>query len=168
MKIFYFLVVLTLLNINLLAEEPYVYTDDKGVKHITMDSEENIDKFEEGENFDKKSNLQKFQLQEALKKAAEETLKNGKQFFVLVNSGTNNLYGFPITNHKDLKDFCFVDQGNSLNDTDFYEGNSKQKGKCSIWYGDGVRISILPIEKKPTDLIFAWDAKQVLTELYKN
>lgn len=162
MKNIYFLVVLTLLNINLFAEDPYVYTDEKGVKHITVDSEENIDKFEEGKIYNKYSNLQKFQLQEALKKAAEETLKNGKQFFVLVNSGTNNLYGFPITNHKDLKSYCFATHGNPFHDTDF------AGKKCDIWYGHGIRISILPIEKKPEDLIFAWDAKQVLTELYKN
>lgn len=165
MKNVYFLVVLIFLNVNLFAEEPYVYTDDKGVKHITVDSEENIDKFEEGTTFLEKSNLQKFQLQDALKKAVQETLTNGKNYFVLVNSGTNNLYGFPITNYKDLRDYCFAYHGNKLNDTDFQVKNNIKKGKCDIWYKDGVRISILPIEKKPTDLIFAWDAKQVLTEL---
>lgn len=163
MKIFYVLVVLILSIVNLYAEDPYVYTDDKGVKHITVDSEENTDSFEKGgTSFKKKSNLQKFQLQDALKKAAQETLTSGKKYFVLVNSGTNNLYGFPVTNYKDLRDYCFAYHGNSLNGTDFYDNKN---GKCSIWYGDGIRISILPIEKKPTDLIFAWDAKQVLTEL---
>lgn len=159
------LIGIVLMQFNLFAEEPYVYTDDKGVKHITMDSEENIDKFEEGKTFLEKSNLQKFQLQEALKKAAEETLANGKDFFVLVNSGTDNLYGFPVTSYQNLKNYCFAYHGNKFNDTDFQTRNKNQKGKCDIWYGDGIRISILPIDKKSTDLIFAWDAKKVLEEL---
>lgn len=108
--------------------------------------------------FDKQTNyISNYQMYEQIKRVSEETLAKDKKFFALIDNGTNNLNGFPITDFKSLQNYCFP-----YNDEKTYFLDQGAYSKCSIAGSKGLNFVMFK-EKIPG--IYLWDAEATLKDL---
>ncbi|HQS67367.1 MAG TPA: hypothetical protein PLM93_09320 [Sulfuricurvum sp.] len=96
-----------------------------------------------------------YEFHEVLKRAAEETLFTGNQYFAVINDGTNNMEGFPFTTYKGVMDYCHT------------PGLQKVRGHCSIFatrVDSGTTLKIVMFKETSTEIPL-WNAKETLAEL---
>lgn len=104
--------------------------------------------------------LSELSLYDAIKKASEYSLSQGYTNFAILNGGINNLQGFPITNYKDIREYCF---GYKM-DSRFYGSESYEKCEGISKKGRTiVKLKIIPLNQ--SEDVFSWNAKEVLDEL---
>lgn len=104
--------------------------------------------------------LSELSLYDGIKKAAEYSLSQGYTHFALLNSGINNLNGFPITNYEDLRAYCFAYKASSS----FYGSESYEKCEGISKKGRTVvKLKVIPLNE--SEDVFSWNAKEVLAEL---
>lgn len=101
---------------------------------------------------------EKFDLSETLKRASEEVIFSGNKYFALINNGTNNLNGFPLTKYSDLVAYCYPYQEKKANFVDQVKGD-----KCSINTETNLKIVMF---KDQIPGLYLWDANQTLKDLY--
>lgn len=95
---------------------------------------------------------------EAVKKAAEETLKSDKKYFAVLNLGIDNSNGFPLNTYQEVFNYCYA---SADKEASFH----KLKGIChGIVDGEGVSLKIAKFDE-PSENFYLWNAKKVLEEL---
>ncbi len=151
-----------------IQNEPFVKEKD-GVLEIYAEAPSDLkEKFDDNGSWYsgvvyKQNNLYRFELQEALKKASQESLRRGFKYFAIVNKEINNLQGFPINNYEDLKNYCFAGQGNMNHGTDFSAGGKSAVRYRGIFRDNGIFLKIIPMNE--SHQYFLWNAEEVMKEL---
>lgn len=94
-------------------------------------------------------------LRKALKIAAEETIKNNKSHFIIVEKNMNQLYDVPLVEFKNINDYCFKGF--------FYE--FKPYGACSSLIGNTGSYFKFEMVDNPDYTIPAINAKEIINEI---
>lgn len=131
----------------------YQNKDDKTISIVARSDETEVRK--------KLDNAKYWAIQEfyeAVKKAAEETLKSNKKYFAVLNLGIDNSNGFPLNTYQEVFNYCYAPADK---DASFH----KLKGTCKgIVEGEGVSLKIAKFDE-PSENFYLWNAKEVLKDL---
>lgn len=94
-------------------------------------------------------------LRKVLKMAAEETIRNNKSHFIIVEKNMNQLYDLPFVEFKNINDYCFKGF--------FYE--FKPYGACSSIIGESESYFKFEMVDNPDYTIPAINAKEIISEI---